>query len=99
MDKGGANKSVIDQIIEDKDITVIVRQVKYLVNIVGQDHRAVKIITKPTLGFKLFYVAKSVLARVKLMYVIRKWQLNMNGCKEMSFADQFYAPAGAIPTA
>ena len=34
MDKSGANKSAIDQIIEDKAISVIVRQVEYLNNIV-----------------------------------------------------------------
>ena len=34
MDKSGANKSAIDQIIENKAISVIVRQVKYLNNIV-----------------------------------------------------------------
>ena len=39
MDKSGANKSAIDQIIEDKNISVIVQHVKYLNNIVEQDHR------------------------------------------------------------
>jgi len=62
MDKSGANKSAIDQIIEDKDISVIVRQIKYLNNVVEQDHRAVKRITKPMLGFKSFKAAKNVLA-------------------------------------
>jgi transposase-like protein len=32
MDKSGANKSAIDQIVEDKDIVVEVRQIKYLNN-------------------------------------------------------------------
>ena len=52
MDKSGANKSAIDQIIEDKDIAVEFRQIKYLNNIVEQDHRAVKRKTRPMLGFK-----------------------------------------------
>ena len=34
MDKRGANTSAIDQIIVNKDISVILRQVKYLNNIV-----------------------------------------------------------------
>jgi putative transposase len=42
-----------------------VRQVKYLNNIVEQDHRTVKRITKSMLGFKSFYAAKSVLAGYK----------------------------------
>ena len=96
MDKSGANKSAIDQIIEDKDIFVIVRQVKYLNNIVEQDHRAVKRITKPMLGFKSFHAAKNVLVGIEVMHMIRKGQLNIEGVKEMSFADQFYALAGQI---
>ena len=62
MDKSGANKSAIDQIIEDKAISVIVRQVKYLNNIVEQDHRAVKRITKPMLDFKSLHAAKKSLS-------------------------------------
>ena len=96
MDKSGANKSAIDQIIEDKDIFVIIRQVKYLNNIVEQDHRAIKRITKPMLVFKSFHAAKNVLAGIELMHMIRKGQLNIEGVKEMSFADQFYALAGQI---
>jgi len=96
MDKSGANKSAIDQIIVDKAASIIVRQVKYLNNIVEQDHRAVKRITKPMLGFKSFHAAKNVLAGIELMHRIRKGQLNFEGAEEMSFADQFYALAGQI---
>ena len=99
MDKSGAKKSAIDQIIEDKDISVIVRQVKYRNNIVEQDRRAIKRITKPMLGFKLFHTAKNVLAGIELMHMIRKGQLNIVGVEEMSFADQFYALAGKIRSA
>ncbi len=52
MDKSGANKAAIDQIIKDNDASIVVRQIKYLNNIVEQDHRAVKRITKPMPGFK-----------------------------------------------
>ena len=99
MDKSGANKAAIDQIIEDKTISVIVRQVKYLNNIVEQDHRAVKRITMPMLGFKSFHAAKNVLAGIELMHMIRKGQLNVDGCEELSFAEQFYALAGKIRSA
>lgn len=59
MDKSGANKSAIDQVIEDKKIGVEVRQIKYLNKIVGQDHRAAKRNTQPLLGFKSFRAAAS----------------------------------------
>ena len=41
MNQSGAYQAANDQIIEDEDISVIVRQVKYLNNIVKQDHRAI----------------------------------------------------------
>jgi putative transposase len=96
MDKRGANKAAIDEINASSEIPIIVRQVKYLNNIVEQDHRAVKRVTPPTLNFKSFQAAKSVLAGIELMHMIRKGQFMMEGCNEMSFADQFYALAGQI---
>jgi transposase-like protein len=96
MDKSGANKAAIDQIIDDKGISVVVRQVKYLNNIVEQDHRAIKRITKPMLGFQSFQSARNVLAGIELIHMIRKGQLNLKSSEAMSFADQFYALAGQI---
>ena len=72
------------------------RRPQYLNNIVEQDHRAVKRVTKPMLNFKSFRAAKCVLAGIELMHMIRKGQLMMEGCNARSFADQFYALAGQI---
>src|SRR5665647_2364481 len=96
MDKSGANKAAMDEINARGESPIIVRQVKYLNNIVEQDHRAIKRVTKPMLNFKSFQAAKSVLAGIELMHMIRKGQLMMEGCNEMSFADQFYSLAGKI---
>ena len=96
MDKSGANKVAMDEINARGEAPIIVRQVKYLNNIVEQDHRFVKRITKPMLNFKSFRAAKNVLAGIELMHMIRKGQLMIEGCKEESFADQFYALAGQI---
>ncbi len=92
-DKSGANKAAIDQIVKDNDTSIVVRQVKYLNNIVEQDHRAVKRITKPMLGFKSFQSAKNILAGIELMHMIRKDQIMMEGAEKMSFAEQFYTLA------
>ncbi|CAG9931750.1 protein of unknown function [Candidatus Nitrotoga arctica] len=54
VDKSGPNKTAIDGINKDRDIPIEVRQIKYLNNIVEQDHRAIKRITKSMLGFKSF---------------------------------------------
>lgn len=62
MDKSGANKAAIDAINADREIPIVVRQAKYLNNIVEQGHRAVKRVTRPMLGFRSFQTAKNVLA-------------------------------------
>ena len=96
MDKSGANKAAMDEINGRGETPVIVRQVRYLNNIVEQDHRAVKRVTKPMLNFKSFRAAKSVLAGIELMHMIRKGQMVLKGYEGMSYANQFYALAGQI---
>jgi transposase-like protein len=75
---------------------MVVLQVKYRNNFVEQDHRAIKRVTRPMLGFKSFPAAAKVLAGMELMHMIRKGQMAMPGCEGMSFADQFYAVAGQV---
>ena len=96
MDKSGANKAAMDEINGRGETLIIVRQVKYLNNIVEQDHRAIKRVTRPMLNFKSFRAAKCVLAGIELMHMIRKGQFLLQGCIKLSFADQFYALAGQI---
>jgi len=96
MDKSGANKAAMDEINARGETPIIVRHVKYLNNIVEQDHRAIKRVTKPMINIKSFQAAKSVLAGIEFMHMIRKGQLMMEGCKEESFAEQFYALTGKI---
>ena len=48
------------------------------------------------LNFKSFQAARNVLAGIELMHMIRKGQLLLEGCTELSFAEQFYALAGKI---
>ena len=62
------------------------RQIKYLNNIVEQDHRAIKRQTRPMLGFKSFWSAAVTLAGVELMHMIRKGQVLLTN--ELSPAQQ-----------
>jgi transposase-like protein len=94
MDKSGANKAAIDGINNDRDVPIEVRQIKYLNNIVEQDHRAIKRLTRPMLNFKSFRSARNVLAGIELMHMIRKGQMISTEENQMSFAEQFYALAG-----
>jgi transposase, IS6 family len=50
------------------------RQVKYLNNIVEQDHRRVKRLTRPSLAFGRFWTARRTLAGFEAMAMIRKGQ-------------------------
>lgn len=55
VDKSGSNKALLDACndgIKAQDI-IDISQVKYLNNIVEQDHRFIKKRTRPTLGFKI----------------------------------------------
>ena len=64
IDKSGANKAAIESYNAEHQADVEIRQVKYLNNILEQDHRAVKRVARPTLGFKSFRSATATLAGV-----------------------------------
>jgi hypothetical protein len=56
------------------------RQVKYLNNIVEQDHRRVERLTRPGLGFGGFWTARRTLAGYEAMAMARKGQVrNISG--------------------
>jgi len=99
MDKSGANKAAMDAINTSRAMPILVRQVKYLNNIVEQDHRAIKRLTKPMLNFKSFRAAGSVLAGIELIYMIRKGQFVFDGAEAMSIANQFSTLAGMVRSA
>ena len=64
---------------------------KYLNNIVEQDHRAVKRLVRPILGFKSFRSAHVTLTGIELMHMIRKGQLRTKG--KLRPAEAFYSLA------
>ena len=94
MHKSGATKAAINAINAGRDAPILKRQVKYLNNIVEQDHRAIKRVTRPMLNFKSFRSAGSVLASIELIHMIRKGQFAIDGADAVSFADQFSVLAG-----
>jgi transposase-like protein len=60
---------------------------------VEQDHRAIKRIVRPMLGFKDFRCARIILGGIELMHMIAKGQMNDGGALERSAAEQFYGLA------
>jgi putative transposase len=63
-------------------------------NVVEQDQRAVKRVTRPMLGFKSFDAAQCTLAGVELMHMLKKRQMVVEaGDEGRTAAEQFYARA------
>ena len=91
IDKSGANTAAVESYNAEHDAGIELRQVKYLNNIVEQDHRAIKRMTRPMLGFKSFWSAAITLAGIELMHMIRKGQLKASG--QSRPAQQFYSLA------
>ena len=51
INKSGAKTAAIEWHIEGRDARIEIRQIKYLNNIVEQDHRAIKRLKRSMLGF------------------------------------------------
>jgi putative transposase len=91
IDKSTANTAAIENYNSEHDTKIEVRQVKYLNNVVEQDHRAIKRKVRPMMGFKSFWSASVTLAGIELMHMIRKGQLKATG--RLRAAQQFYSLA------
>jgi putative transposase len=67
---------------------------RYLNNVVEQDHRAVKRVTRPMLGFKSFDAAQDTLVGIELMHRSKKRQMVMEaGDEGLTAAELFYSLA------
>ena len=93
IDKSGANAVAIESVKADACVGILMRQNKYPNNIVEQDHRAVKRVTQPMLGFKSFWSARILIAGIETMHMIRKEQMDCPGGSPVSAAEQFYSLA------
>ena len=65
IDKSGANTAALEALQEETGQEIEIRQIKYLNNLVEQDHRAVKRIVRPMLGFKSFDSARCTLRGIE----------------------------------
>jgi putative transposase len=71
IDKSGANLAGIQAVNAIPKFTlagkiITIHQVKYLNNIVEQDHRFIKRLINPMMGFKAFYSAAATLAGIEV---------------------------------
>jgi transposase-like protein len=94
IDGSDANEATIKRYNEEHGSNIIIRQMKYLNNIVEQDHRGVKRVTRPMLGFKSFDAAQDTLIGIELMHMLKKRQLIVKaGDEGLTAAEQFYSLA------
>jgi putative transposase len=101
IDKSGSNNAGLNTInlqliifysLGFSLMQIEIRQIKYLNNIVEQDHRGIKRITNPMMGFKSFQSAESTLAGIELCRMLKKGQ-HVDAKNSPAF-EQFYALAG-----
>jgi len=90
VDKSGANLAALEALNAERLTPIKVRQNKYLNNVVEQDHRAIKRIIKPMMGFKDFRCARIILSGIEIAHMIRKGQMCDDGVASTA-AEQFYS--------
>jgi transposase-like protein len=77
VDKNAAYPVAIERLKNEQTLAVEteLRQVKYSNNPIEQDHRHIKRIVKPMLGFKSFHSARRTLSGIEAMSMIGKGQV------------------------
>ncbi|NTG05141.1 IS6 family transposase [Agrobacterium rhizogenes] len=84
IDKSGANLAKLQNInrlllLQGWFWLIEILQVKYLNNMIEQDHRFIKKLTRPMKGFKSFQSASATLDGIEVAHMIRKRQFSTNG--------------------
>ena len=99
VDKSGSNYAALVYLnllifftTTDLDKCIEIRQVKYLNNMIEQDHRFIKRRVKPMLGFKSHDSAEATIVGYELINMLRKGQ--HKNAANMNRVEQFYSIAG-----
>jgi transposase, IS6 family len=98
VDKNPAYPAAVNELKNDRILpqNVNLRQIKYLNNMVEQDHRSIKWIVRPMLGFQSFHTAIKTLKGIEIMHMIKKGQfdtLNQSVSAEVNFINQLFGIA------
>jgi len=98
IDKSGVNFASLNEInsliilwLSMSVIAIQIRQIKYLNNLVEQDHRSIKRRVNPMMGFKAFPAASATLSGIELCHMLKKGQ-HVDSNKSTAF-ESFYALA------
>ncbi|MDZ4876898.1 MAG: IS6 family transposase ISAcma1 [Chroococcidiopsis cubana SAG 39.79] len=99
VDKNAAYPKAIDELKDKEELfeQVELRQNKYLNNIVEQDHRGIKRLVKPGMGFASFNTARRTIKGYEIMNMLRKGQIQAvaKGAvqKRVKFINQIFGVA------
>jgi len=74
IDKSGANRAAINDYNQENNTRIIIRQCKYLNNVIEQDHRFIKRKMKQAMGFETFSSAVKTIAGLELWRMLKKGQ-------------------------
>ena len=98
VDKNAAYPKAVAEVKKDGELWrwSRLRQVKYLNNIVEQDHRNVKRLACPGLGFGGFWTARRTLVGYEAMAMIRKGQVRNIGGRDIKAQARFIATLFAV---
>ena len=98
IDKSGANKAGLKAINLQLEILLMwtgqffeIRQIKYLNNMIEQDHPAIKRVVNPMMGFKAFHSTEATLSGIELYHILKKGQHRQ--AANLAVFEQFYALA------
>ena len=95
VDKNPAYPPAIDELKNEKNLfkNVEIRQTRYLNNMIKQDHRSIKRIIVPMLGFQFFHSASKTLKGIEAMNMVKKRQvnnLNYSVFNEVKYINQLF---------
>jgi transposase, IS6 family len=95
VDKNPAYPPAVNELKNDKILprNVGIRQIKYLNNIIEQDHRSIKRIVNPMLGFQSFRSANKTLKGIEAMNMVKKGQIknfNYSVLNEVKYINQLF---------
>ena len=95
IDGRAANEAAIKSYNAEHGTAIAIRKIKYLNHVVEQDHRGVKRVTRPMLGFKAFEAAQDTLVGIELMHMIKKRQLRVAAGDEGRTAAELFCSLAA----
>jgi len=95
IDKNPAYLPTIDELKNENNLfkNVEIRQTRYLNNIIEQDHRSIKRIIVPMLGFQFVRSASKTLKGIEALNMVKKRQVNNLNCSvfnEVKYINQLF---------